>query len=207
MKSFKQQKYLVIRKAVPLNLIDFIYHYFNLKRNVASYLLGKRLISPFEKAYGEFNDTQIPGTYSCYADLVMETLGAGLKSKIEKATELKLIETYTYARIYKHGDVLNRHKDRAACAVSATLCLGGDQVWPIYVDPTGKRGGKGISIKLKPGDLLCYSGCEIEHWREAFMGKDCGQVFLHYNDLADKSCVKYDGRPALGLPAYVKNYK
>ena len=61
--------------------------------------------------------------------------------------------------------------------------------------------------KLNPGDLMCYAGCEIEHWREAFMGKDCGQVFLHYNDLADKSCVKYDGRPALGLPAYVKNYK
>ena len=57
----------------------------------------------------------------------METLLAGLKLKIEKATKLKLIETYSYARIYKNGDILKRHKDRQSCAVSATLSLGGDR--------------------------------------------------------------------------------
>jgi hypothetical protein len=56
------------------------------------------------------------------------------------------------------------------------------------------------------GDMLVYSGCELEHWREPFDGNICGQVFLHYNHVngpfADKN--KFDGRPKLGLPAFVK---
>ena len=56
---------------------------------------------------------------------------------MEKHTGLKLSETYSYARIYKKGDVLHRHKDRYSCEIS-TLNLGGDD-WPIYLDPTGKK--------------------------------------------------------------------
>ena len=26
--------------------------------------------------------------------------------------------------------------------------------------------------------MLVYSGCELEHWRNKFKGKDCAQVFL-----------------------------
>jgi hypothetical protein len=29
--------------------------------------------------------------------------------------------------------------------------------------------------------MLVYKGMELEHWREPFDGKDCAQVFLHYN--------------------------
>jgi hypothetical protein len=132
MKSFKKQKYIVIRKAIKKDLANFIYHYLNLKRNVCSYLQTKKLISPFDESYGTFNDKQIPNTFSCYSDLAMETLLFGLKNKIEKATKYKLIETYSYTRIYKKGDALERHKDRKSCDISATLCLGGDKVWPIF---------------------------------------------------------------------------
>ena len=69
---------------------------------------------------------------------------------------------YSYARIYKNGDVLARHKDRYSCEISTTLNLGGDS-WPIYLDPTGKQGQAGIKVDLEPGDMLIYSGCELEH--------------------------------------------
>ena len=207
MTSFKKQKYVVIRNAIKKDLANFAYHYLNRKRNVCHYLQSRRLISPFDDAWGDFNDGQIPDTYSCYSDLVMETLLVGLKNKIEKATKYKLVETYSYTRIYKKGDELVRHKDRKSCDISATLCLGGDKIWPIFLEPSGKENQKGVAIKLKPGDLMCYAGCFVEHWREPFEGNDCGQVFLHYNNKKDKKAIQYDGRPFIGLPAYTRNFK
>ena len=38
--------------------------------------------------------------------------------------------------------------------------------------------------------MLIYSGCDLEHWREEFTGKDCGQVFLHYNKAGSKKLLK-----------------
>jgi len=108
---------------------------------------------------------------------------------------------------YKKGDVLKRHKDRFSCEISTTLNLGGDK-WPIYLEPSGEVNKKGIKVDLKPGDMLIYSGCELEHWREAFQGKDCIQVFLHYNKISKEAEEnKFDKRPYLGLPAWFKNQK
>jgi len=61
---------------------------------------------------------------------------------------------------------------------------------------------EGIRIDLNPGDMLVYKGMDFEHWREEFQGENCGQVFLHYNDvITDNSKQnKYDGRACLGLP-------
>ena len=124
---------------------------------------------------------------------------------MEDETGLKLYETYSYARIYKTGDVLERHKDRYSCEVSTTLNLGGDN-WPIYLEPSGKKGKDGNKISLEQGDMLIYKGCEVEHWRETFSGVNCAQVFLHYNDASYEEAEKnrYDGRPFLGLPAWFK---
>lgn len=58
---------------------------------------------------------------------------------MEEATKIKLIETYSYARIYKKGDILHRHKDRASCEISTTLNLGGPQ-WPIFLEPDASKG-------------------------------------------------------------------
>ncbi len=82
---------------------------------------------------------------------------------MEEATRLKLYPAYTYARIYKKGDILERHKDRFSCEISTTMNLGGDE-WPIYLEPSGEVNKKGIKINLKPGDMLVYSGCELEHY-------------------------------------------
>ena len=84
--------------------------------------------------------------------------------------------------------MLHRHKDRYSCEVSTTLNLGGDSKWPIYLDPSGGKGQAGIKVDLEHlATCLFIQGCEVEHWREAFPGKDCGQVFLHYNDSTKKT--------------------
>ena len=121
-----------------------------------------------------WNDQQIPETYSHYSDIVMETLLQKVKPIMEKESGVKLTETYSYARIYKKGDELKRHKDRYSCEISTTMNLGGDD-WPIFLEPSGEEGKKGIEVKLEAGDMLMYRGCELEHWREPFEGKDCGR--------------------------------
>jgi hypothetical protein len=197
--------YRIVKQAISKELSEFVYSYFLMKRNVARKFYNERYISPYNFDWGVWNDEQIPGTYSHYSDIAMETLLQKLRPSIEKETGLKLNETYSYARIYKKGDVLVRHKDRYSCEVSATLNLGGDS-WPIYLEPSGELGKEGVKVDLEPGDMLIYKGCEVEHWREPFEGENCGQVFLHYNNASNEKAEenKYDGRPFLGLPAWFK---
>ena len=220
---FKDKKYIIIKEAISKELAAFIYKYFLLKRDVARTFFDSRYISPFTEYFGVWNDKQVPNTYSHYSDIVMETLLLQLGNLMEEKTELKLIPTYSYARIYKKGDVLKRHKDRPSCEISTTLNLGGDS-WPIYLSPdenvgipefnggvkgiTTSSSAKGLKVDLEPGDMLVYSGCVLEHWRERFNGNNCGQVFLHYNNVATQGeNNKYDGRPHLGLPSDFKNYQ
>ena len=203
--TFETNKYLVIKNAISNELANFVYDYFLLKRNVASTLFDRQWISPFEQMHGHWQDSQIPNTYSIYGDPVMETLLVKVLPEMEKQTNLKLIPTYSYARIYKKGDELKRHKDRFSCEISTTMNLGGDD-WPIYLEPSGETNKKGIKVDLKPGDMLVYSGCELEHWREKFKGKECVQVFLHYNNRKTPGAKDnmFDKRPHLGLPSWFK---
>lgn len=210
--SFKKNKYLIIKKAISEELADFCYNYFIIKRKVADTLFQTKYISNINSDWGTFSDPQVPNTYSHYADIVMETLLLKVKSVMQEKTKLNLIETYSYARIYKKGDILHRHKDRFSCEISTTLNLGGDQ-WPIFVEPDFKKGNikdgkyvpsksKGVKIILNPGDMLVYRGCDLEHWRDEFKGDHCVQVFLHYNDAESKNANlnKCDKRLHLGLP-------
>ena len=149
--------------------------------------------------------------------MAMETLLLKCQPGMEKATGLKLYPAYTYARIYKKGDELKRHKDRFSCEISTTMNLGGDD-WPIYLEPNSKLGGviegfgyvskntKGVKVDLKPGDMLVYRGVELEHWREKFKGNECIQVFLHYNNRKTPGAKEnmFDRRPHLGLPSWFK---
>ena len=215
--SFQKNRYCVIKEAVPKQIAEFVYNYFLLKRTVARTLFDTRYISNFTEEWGVWNDKQVPNTYSHYADVAMETLLIRTLPIMEKKTGLKLNPTYSYARIYKTGDILKRHKDRFSCEISTTLNLGGDP-WPIYLEPKknvgipdGKKitvssNNKGVRVNLKPGDMLVYKGMELEHWREEFQGNDCAQVFLHYNNVKSKNAEKniYDTRQHLGLPAWFK---
>jgi hypothetical protein len=86
--------------------------------------------------FGTWTDQQVPNTYSHYSDMVMETLLMKVLPRMQKETGLQLIPTYSYARLYKKGDILKRHKDRPSCEISTTINLGGAP-WPIFIDDTG----------------------------------------------------------------------
>ena len=218
--QFKKNHFLVIKEAIDPKVANFVYNYFTMKKQVARTMFDTRFISPFTTEFGVWNDEQVPNTYSHYGDIAMETLLLAVQPKMEKLTGLKLNPTYSYARIYKKGDVLHRHKDRFSCEISTTLNLGGDP-WPIYLEPKknvgipdGKKitvssNNKGVRVNLKPGDMLVYKGMELEHWREEFQGDNCAQVFLHYNNKESKDADKniFDSRPHLGLPPYFKGFK
>ena len=214
--SFKTKKYQVIREALSKELANFIFNYMMLQRDAVDLMIKNNKVNPANPFMGTRTDQQIPGAYSKYADWVMETLLMFMIPVMKAKTGLDLVPTYSYTRLYEKGNILHRHKDRPSCEISTTLHLGGDE-WPIYMDPTGtdnivsgsetttvvKPGApKGTRIDLKVGDMLIYSGCELEHWREPFEGNVCSQVFLHYNH-ANGPFAKtnlLDGRPLLGIP-------
>jgi len=220
MNKFKKNKYTIIKKAIDKDLAEFVANYFRMKKQVLDTCRQSRYISPYETLLGfyEAKDGQIPHTYSCYSDIAMETLLLKCQPVMEKETGLKLYPSYSYARIYKKGDELKRHKDRFSCEISTTMNLGGDD-WPIYLSPNENVGlpngknitvasnVKGIKVNLKPGDMLVYRGCELEHWREKFKGTECIQVFLHYNNQKTPGAKEniFDKRKHLGLPDWFKN--
>ena len=216
---FKKNKYCIIENAISLEMANFIHDYICLKKKVAKKLFEYNYISLNETTWGTWLDPQVPNTYSHYSDLVMETLLEKVLPQMQKHTGLKLVSTYSYTRVYKKGDVLKRHKDRPSCEISTTMNLGGDK-WPIYLSPNENVGfpneqkgitteskAKGIKVDLRPGDMLVYSGCELEHWRKKFTGNYCAQVFLHYNRKQSKNKNEFDGRPFLGLPSVFKRRK
>jgi len=196
---FIKNNYKIIKSAISKELASFLYEYFFLKRKVAITLFETSYIPPNHIDWGFWNDPQVLNTYSSYGDLAMETLLLKIKPLLEKETQLKLVETYSFARLYKKGDILERHKDRPSCEISTTLNLGGDS-WSIFLEPS-------IEVNLSPGDMLIYRGALLDHWREEFKGNSCGQVFLHYNDASNPNAKKnkYDARPFIGLPHFFKN--
>ena len=214
MSTFKKNKYQVIRGAISKELADIGYNYLQISAEADHWMLQNGATHEKNPLIGNFKDQQVPGSYAKYSDRLMETLLIKTIPVMKAKTGLDLIPTYSYTRLYRTGNILNRHKDRPSCEISTTLYLGGDP-WPIFIDPTGSNNvideypgimkpnaPKGVQVNLKPGDMLIYSGCELEHWREPFQGKLCGQVFLHYNHANGRFAKSnlYDKRPLLGIP-------
>jgi len=142
-------------------------------------------------------DSRVPGTPAAYADPRMESLLEELLPAIEQVASQSLFPTYSYFRVYKTGDVLEKHTDRFACEISVSVSLGRkpETPWPIWVEgPQGAR-----SIELQPGDGVAYRGRDCPHWREPFKGEFAAQVFLHYVDQnGPLASWKFDKRKRLG---------
>jgi len=219
--SFKTKKYQVIKGALSKELANFIFNYMMLQRDAVDFMMKNNKVNPYSPVIGTREDKQVPGPYSKYADWVMETLLMYMIPIMKQRTGMELLPTYSYTRLYEKGNILWRHKDRPSCEISTTLHLGGDE-WPIFLDPSGadfvikedtpygpagekvdiKPGApKGVRIDLKVGDMLIYSGCDLEHWREPFEGNVCSQVFLHYNHAKGPFAKTnlFDKRPMLGI--------
>lgn len=163
---FKEHGYCVIRDAVSAELRDFVTQY-----------------TLFDEMQDFNPDTsQVKGAHSKYADPAMEALLLQLQSLMEQNTGVELYPTYSFYRVYRPGDELVKHTDRPSCEVSCTLCFNfqykdSTYQWPIFINST--------PVFLNPGDLVIYRGCDLDHWREQFIGSDeCWHVqgFFHYVD-------------------------
>ena len=201
---FKKLGYVLIKNAIPLEIVDFLYSYFLLKKEVAKIFVKTKYISLNSPEWGTLNgDAQIPdAVYAMYGDIAMDLLLSKIKPTLEKIIDIKLYPTYSYGRIYKTGNELFPHVDRYSCDISGTVFLGGNR-WPIYLLSKEK---KEIEVNLELGDILIYKGDKLKHWRKKFTGEHCVQVFLHYNNQKTKKAKEniYDGRPRLGLPSSFK---
>lgn len=141
-------------------------------------------------------DNQISNAPVAYGDPLTDTVLENVRGRVEQTTGLRLWPTYSYFRVYQHGNLLKAHRDRPSCEVSMTVNLGmdSDEPWPIWIaGPMGTA-----SVSLNPGDGLVYRGCDCFHWREPFPGNHLAQLFLHYvvQDGPNASW-KFDRRPAL----------
>ena len=191
--TFHSDKYAIARGVISPELAKFLSNYLLLKRKVCQTFRDTGFTTKDNRSFGHFEDQQVPNTYSHYADIAMDTMLTWVQPKVEEHTGLKLTPQFSYTRIYKKGDILVKHTDRPSCEISATLNLGGDP-WSIYLEPD-------IEVKLTPGDILIYLGCELFHWRDKFKGDTHIQTFLHYNSTDSQKC---DKREHLGLPDVFK---
>lgn len=147
-------------------------------------------------------DDQCPLSDSIYGSPVFDSLLERLAEPLSKHLEVDLIPAYTYARLYRPGEVLERHTDRPSCEISGTMTLGFDpsqKIWPIFFAKNDEDlFGKSIDIGV--GDLVMYRGNELPHWRPKFKGTWQVQVFFHYVDAnGPHKDYKYDGRTSLGV--------
>ena len=122
-------------------------------------------------------DPQAPNSSAMYDFMPFVRL---LIEKVPEVSELlgeKVLPTYTYARVYKNGSELLRHRDRPACEISLTVNLSKDKDWPIYFQ---RPNGSETSVELEPGNAVMYLGCQADHWRNKFDGLEYTQLFMHY---------------------------
>jgi len=150
-----------------------------------------------ETEVAKFGDKQCSKSWNMYSHPSLDQLLEEFTPKMEELTGKKLFPTYSYARLYLNGEVLQCHTDREACEYSATINLGfGKDNWPIWIAEKGNDIDQGIigeddniyriknaqQFTLDIGDALIYKGAEAPHWREEFKGDWQAQVFLHYVD-------------------------
>jgi hypothetical protein len=182
--KFKKDGYCVVKSAISDELRDF----------VTQYALFDEM-----QTFDGVGDEQIPNSHRKYADPAMETVLLTLQKTMEENTGLKLHPTYSYYRVYRNGDELKVHKDRPSCEISCTLCFNYDYddnnySWPIFMN--------GNPVVLKPGDMVIYRGCDLDHWREKFNYFTPTwhvQGFFHYVDANGPYAeYKYDERTTIG---------
>jgi len=198
--SFEKDKFIFVKNLISKELANFLYKYTLLKEKSVNRMIDVGMLNP-HNFLGTTVELQVPNSFGSYGDFAMEVLLDDCTKKIEKITNVDLIPTNSFFRIYKYGNQLEKHKDRPSCEISATICLGYD-----YNEaPENYKWGMFVNNKeiiTDVGDAIVYRGCEIEHSRNVFEGVNQSQVFLHFNDLQGPfgGSNLYDKRPHLGLP-------
>lgn len=181
--AFQARGYAVIKDLVPADRVAQLRNHLAQRAKAGTMLMA--------------GDEQVPGTPNVYGDAQLDALMLEIKPRVEAHTGLSLHPTYSFARIYKKGDVLEAHRDRDACEISISLNLGQEpeDPWKLYIEGPDAP----FAAELRPGDVLLYKGIEKTHWRDAYEGERLFQVFMHYVDAnGPHAAEKFDGRASLG---------
>ena len=205
-KFFEEHRWVKIDRFIDTNMANLLYHHVQLETARLNYY-DENGIQYNKDIDGTFEDQQAPGDFSKYGDPIFDTLLSLSLEQVQTLTAKELVPTYSYHRLYTTGTELKRHSDRPSCEISTTLCLGYDVSnvdsskypdwdWPMFIK---EKDGTEIPVHMKPGDMIIYRGCELEHWREPYWGKNHAQVFLHYNEKEGEYDIANDGRPLLGM--------
>lgn len=158
-KQFKENGFALIKKFIS----------YDLSRSMASKFIEYCQIN---KLSGDSMAPQSPAQYNYIP--FCEIL-------VEKTLEIKEIigehvfPTYSYARLYKKGAEIKKHKDRPSCEIAITLHLSGDFEWPIWIEKNNIK----QHFDLSEGDAVIYNG-DLFHGREAYGGEEYVQCFLFY---------------------------
>lgn len=186
--TFKKNGFYIIENFLDEDFIKFINQYFFTRINAGQATLG---------------DPQAPNSYSFYGDPLMDTILGESVKKLSEIVDYNLLPTYSYTRLYGKGDELKVHRDRPSCELSATISLGipdDEDINPIYFSKNEDQ-SDAVEIKLNPGDLCLYRGCDLYHWRPPFTQRWYLQSFLHYvNADGPYKDFLYDKRSYLGCP-------
>jgi hypothetical protein len=137
-----------------------------------------------------FRDNHIPTAASVSNTALTDALLLELRPRIEEISGCRLVPTYSYGRVYFHGDAMIRHQDRLSCEVSVSIHLGKDGgEASLCFEPNAKVG-------MEEGDAAVYLGNETGHWRDRFTGNTMGQLFLHYVVAGGPfASLSFDGDP------------
>lgn len=142
---------------------------------------------------------QIANAWTQYADPLSESLLLELQPRIEVVTGLRLLPTYSFARVYLSGSELKRHRDRLPSEITCTMTFGweGADPWALHLElPEGS-----LPIPLQPGDVAVLRGMDRTHWREPLTGDRYVQVSVHYVDAdGPHASLALDGRARIGAP-------
>lgn len=164
---FDQQGAIYIKDVLPKELTHFLTH-----------IMLRQYAEMSIQGMPQTDDLQVKDALTRMShDIVFDTIGERVWPFLENILGEELIPTYSYARLYTNGNVLETHTDRPACEISISIQLGRSHnyAWPLHANK--------MRFDLAEGDAVLYRGCQVPHWREACAGPEgyySGQVFCHY---------------------------
>jgi len=178
-------KHIIVRDAIPKEICNYLaIEYRMIRDNVL-------------RTGGAPWDPTVPGAFAMYSPICFEALNVYLQPKIEEVLGKELYSSYSYARIYKNGCELKRHKDRQSSEYAVSACITKDVDWPLYFEYEDSV----VPVELEVGDIVVFQGHKYFHWRRPYNGDEQIMGFLQYVDKnGDWKHYKYDGRPMMGAP-------
>jgi hypothetical protein len=122
-------------------------------------------------------DGQVGGAPCEYGDPLAEQFLQLKTSYLSERLRLDLVPTYSYLRVYRPGDRLPAHRDRAACEITVSASLSIDSHWPLRMLIDGRI----LDYCPRPRHAVAFRGHELLHWREPLAGdRTVAQILFHY---------------------------